>query len=245
LPSTGVIGYNKRVWHLALGSALFAAAVLAPMGVGAELVELAEQDGTIHLTNTPTDPRYQRLGIAPSPLPPASLAAAPARPASAGRPMIDAHIRDAAERYGVPEQLVAALIRVESGFNPRAVSPKGARGLMQLMPATASQLGVRNAFDPAENIDGGVRHLRGLIERYENDLPLALAAYNAGAGAVAQYGGIPPYAETQQYVTRILQIVGADLTPAPEPPEPGLTPTYRFDAEDGATVYTNIPRRLR
>jgi soluble lytic murein transglycosylase-like protein len=163
---------------------------------------------------------------------------------------IDSHIRDAAHRYGVPEQLVSALISVESGFNPRAVSPKGARGLMQLMPATASQLGVRDAFDPVENIDGGVRHLRGLIERFENNLPLALAAYNAGEGAVAQYGGVPPYRETQQYVTRILRIVGDDplpsvASPAASTEEQGRTPTYTFATEDGATVYTNIPRRPR
>jgi soluble lytic murein transglycosylase-like protein len=119
---------------------------------------------------------------------------------------------------------------------------------MQLMPTTASQLGVRNSFDPVENIDGGVRHLRGLMERFENNLPLALAAYNAGEGAVAQYGGIPPYRETQQYVTRILRIVGGDTAlslaaAGPSAQEPGQTPTYIYPAEDGATVYTNIPRR--
>lgn len=236
------IRYNCGVRRLTLGSALLAAILGAPWVASAQVLELTEQDGTVHLTNAPTDPRYQRLGIAP-------LAPAPAGPGPSSRPApaIDSHIRDAALRYGVSEQLVTAVIRVESGFNPRAVSPKGARGLMQLMPATASQLGVRNAFDPAENIDGGVRHLRGLMERFENNLPLALAAYNAGEGAVAQYGGIPPYRETQQYVTRILRIVGGE---APAPVEPGAeelgrTPTYTFATEDGATVYTNIPRRPR
>jgi soluble lytic murein transglycosylase-like protein len=141
---------------------------------------------------------------------------------------------------------VTAVIRVESGFNPRAVSRKGARGLMQLMPATAVQLGVRDSFDPAENIDGGVRHLRGLIERFDNNVSLALAAYNAGERAVLQYGGIPPYVETQQYVTRILQIVGGEgSVEGAGTAAPARTPTYRFVEGDGATVYTNLPRRPR
>jgi soluble lytic murein transglycosylase-like protein len=160
-------------------------------------------------------------------------------------PTIGAQIRDAAERHGLSEQLVTAVIRVESGFNPRAVSPKGAQGLMQLMPATASQLGVRNVFDVAENIDGGVRHLRGLIERFENNLSLALAAYNAGERAVLQYGGIPPYPETEQYVARILGIVGGSAPGGPASGEPPRTPTYLFVEKDGATVYTNVPRRAR
>lgn len=118
------------------------------------------------------------------------------------------YIKEVATRYGVAERLVSAVIQVESGFNPRAVSPRGARGLMQLMPATAVILGVNDSFDPAENIDGGVRHLRGLLDRFGNDLALALAAYNAGEQAVMQHGGIPPYPETQEYVARILRLVG-------------------------------------
>ncbi len=177
------------------------------------------------------------------------MSAGPVRaPSSIGAQLRDgaigAQIRDAAGRYGLPEELVTAVIRVESGFNPRAVSRKGAQGLMQLMPATASQLGVRDVFDTAENIDGGVRHLRGLIERFENNLALALAAYNAGERAVVQHGGIPPYPETQQYVARILRIVGSDVA-EPVSEEPARTPTYRFVESDGATVYTNIPRRPR
>ena len=135
----------------------------------------------------------------------------------------------------MPEQLIAAVIRIESGINARAVSRKGARGLMQLMPETAAILGVRDSFDPLENIDGGVRHLRGLLERFGNDLPLVLAAYNAGEGAVNTYRGIPPYPETQSYVGRILSILGGDASA-------GLTPpTYRYVSDDGAVVYTNIP----
>ncbi len=115
-----------------------------------------------------------------------------------------------AERIAAEEnldaRLVTALIQVESGFNPRAVSRRGALGLMQLMPATASRLGVRNPFDPEENLRGGVRELRRLIDRYAGDIVLALAAYNAGEGAVARYGGVPPYPETRGYIDRILTI---------------------------------------
>jgi len=113
-------------------------------------------------------------------------------------------IHEAASRHGVDEALVKAVIRVESDFNARAVSPKGALGLMQLMPATARRHRVARALEPSDNIDGGVRHLNFLIRRYSGNLTLALAAYNAGEGAVDKYGGIPPYAETQGYVTRVL-----------------------------------------
>jgi hypothetical protein len=121
---------------------------------------------------------------------------------------IEAHIREVAARYGVSPRLVAAIIEAESEFNPRAVSRKGARGLMQLMPATAVSLQVENSFDPFENIDGGVRHLRRLLDRFQGNLPLAIAAYNAGEQAVLAHGGIPPYRETRRYVSRILRRIG-------------------------------------
>ena len=114
-------------------------------------------------------------------------------------------IKEAASRYGVSEDLIAAVIEAESQFNPRAVSSRGAQGLMQLMPATAVTLGVENPFSPRENIHGGVRHLRSLMDRFDNNVPLALAAYNAGHVAVLQYGGIPPYPQTRAYVSRILR----------------------------------------
>ncbi len=125
---------------------------------------------------------------------------------------VPAHYKEMIDRiavaHGVDPALVSALIHVESRFQPHAVSPKGAMGLMQLMPQTARELSVSNPYDPELNIDGGVRHLRALLERY--DVSLALAAYNAGSSAVDQYGGIPPYRETQAYVREVMRLAGLD-----------------------------------
>jgi hypothetical protein len=144
---------------------------------------------------------------------------------------INAHIEEVATQYGVEPKLVAAIVAVESQFNPRAVSRKGAEGLMQLMPSTAAHLDVEDPFDPRENIDGGVRHLKRLMKRFHNDLPLVLAAYNAGEQAVINHRGIPPYRETRQYVVRVLrrydreaarevakQLARPNKKPAPAPP---------------------------
>lgn len=114
-------------------------------------------------------------------------------------------VNEASGRYRLDPDLVNSVIKAESGFHVRAVSPKGAQGLMQLMPGTASQLGVPNAFDPQANVDGGTRYLRELLERYNFDLVKALAAYNAGPLRVEQFGGVPPYYETRAYVARIVK----------------------------------------
>jgi soluble lytic murein transglycosylase-like protein len=121
---------------------------------------------------------------------------------------IESHITEAACRYAVSRELIVAIIDVESQFNTRAVSHRGAQGLMQLMPATAASLGVRDAFDPRDNIDGGVRHLRSLMDRFDDDVPTVLAAYNAGEGAVLKNHRVPR--ETREYVKRVMRRMNND-----------------------------------
>ena len=134
-----------------------------------------------------------------------------------GRPFtqqeIDAAIDQAASRHNVDPSLVRAVIKVESNFNPNAVSRTGAMGLMQLMPQTARQLNVVNPFDPQQNVDAGVRHLKRLMESYGGDVKLTLAAYNAGAGAVARSAGVPHFRETRNYVKRITQLYYGGAAP--------------------------------
>lgn len=117
---------------------------------------------------------------------------------------IDELIATFSEKYDIDSDFIKAIIKQESGFNPKATSKKGAMGLMQLMPKTAESLGVLDAYNPSQNIEGGVKYLKGLLEKYNNNKELALAAYNAGSAAVKKYGGIPPYRETQNYVNNIM-----------------------------------------
>jgi soluble lytic murein transglycosylase-like protein len=136
----------------------------------------------------------------------AKIVSANSRGAQSSPQDIDAAIDMAAARHNVDPNLVRAVVKVESNFNPNAVSRKGAMGLMQLMPSTARSLKVRNPFDPEQNVDAGVRHLKQLLESYGGDVKLTLAAYNAGSGAVARSAGVPHFAETQNYVRRITSL---------------------------------------
>jgi soluble lytic murein transglycosylase-like protein len=165
----------------------------------------------------------------------------------------DDAIDDFAGRLGVDPKLVKSVMLVESNFNPRAVSRKGARGLMQLMPETARRFGVTNRFDPLENLRGGAEFLASLLKLFSGDLPLALAAYNAGEGAVAKHSGVPPYAETREYIRRILVAdrgtaapvlsggfrgtpAGASAARAPARPAAPV----RVASVNGTTVLTNV-----
>jgi soluble lytic murein transglycosylase-like protein len=120
--------------------------------------------------------------------------------------LIESKIKECSLKYNVPASLIKAIIEAESNFNPDCISRKGASGLMQLMPETARGLGIKDIFDIEENIEGGVKYFRYLLEKFNNNYELALAAYNAGPGAVEKYGGIPPYSETQNYVSKVLRL---------------------------------------
>jgi len=159
-----------------------------------------EKDGQMVFTNTPS-----RRDMKPVP----RLRGGPAqRAVTLPATPYDPYIEIVAKDNGVDPTLVKAVALVESGFNPRAKSSKGAQGLMQLMPKTAAQYGVTNLKDPYQNLTAGTKHLRELLDRYEGDVTLALAAYNAGSGAVTRYGGVPAYAETQDYVKKVQAKMG-------------------------------------
>jgi soluble lytic murein transglycosylase-like protein len=198
---------------------LLATSLLAsPLAAGAgEVYSYVDADGVIHFTNAPSDPRYRQVrrthevaGLYRSQ--PASRGAVESRPLpSAGRPgpYLD-HIRTASARYKLPEALILAVMAVESNFDPRALSDKGAMGLMQLMPATARDLFVSDAWDPAQNIEGGSRYLRLLANQYSGDMIRTLAAYNAGPDAVRRAGdNVPDIPETREYVRKVVALYQA------------------------------------
>ncbi|MBN1611130.1 MAG: lytic transglycosylase domain-containing protein [Polyangiaceae bacterium] len=168
----------------------------------ADIYQSVTNDGVITLSNRPG--AKGRLVLRTSKPKSRAASSAPLDISADQVTRFDAHIRQAAALYQIPEELVRAVIQVESGFDPRAVSPANARGLMQLVPGTAQRMMVSDIFDPRQNIFGGVRYLRVLANLFSGDLKLTLAAYNAGENAVIRYGGIPPYEETQAYVRRVL-----------------------------------------
>jgi len=165
------------------------------------LAESKKENNTPTIFNLDPPPNVNQKKI--TPLPFGSLTKLETTPTNS-KIAISNYIKEASEKYDVEERLINALIKQESGFNPNAVSSAGAQGLMQLMPSTAKSLGVKNSFDPRQNIEGGVKYLRQMLDKYNGNKILALAAYNAGPGAVDKYDGIPPYKETQNYVKAVL-----------------------------------------
>ena len=199
-------------WKLAIVAGLLA----LPLTASADIYQWQDADGVVHFTNRPTGNPAAKVYIKAAPPPstagggstavrPGVTPYAPQDRDPARYTRYDEHIRAAALLYQIPEPLVRAVIKVESDYDPRAVSYAGARGLMQLMPETADRMQVKDINDPRENIFGGVRYLRVLANMFNGDLDLTVAGYNAGEGAVVQYGGIPPYAQTKDYVVKVTQ----------------------------------------
>ena len=188
----GLIGQGVTLGAFAALFALLASAF--PQTAAGEVYQYIDRDGTIHLTNVPSDPRFRKVHAE----------------STSRRPRVSANdLEQAILRYSKEHRLHPALLRAvikaESDFDPTAISKAGAVGLMQLMPETAVKLAVRNPYDPDENIGGGARHLRYLLDRFHGDLALALAAYNAGEHRVDQYRTLPPIDETRHYVTKVLR----------------------------------------
>ena len=184
------------MWYVILVPLVVVLAFTSP--ASADIYKYVDAEGVLHLTNVPTQTgvkytlimREKRVLLN--------------RKLGVNISQYDELIRKASGKYNVEPALVKAIIKAESNFNHRAVSRKGAKGLMQLMPATASYLQVQDSFHPENNIEGGVKYVRYLLNFFNGNLPLALAAYNAGENAVVKYKGIPPYRETQVYVQRVL-----------------------------------------
>lgn len=207
---------------------------------GDESLYYVEKEGRLVFTNTP----QQAARPVPGFEAPRAMTDFSALPAT----IYDSFIERVADEYRLSPALIKAVALVESGFDPHAVSPKGAGGLMQLMPGTAEQHGVQDVFDPLQNLRGGARHLRLLLDQFDGNLTLALAAYNAGAGAVRRHGGVPDYAETQEYVRRVRERLG-DAPVRPPPPvrgsEGGRSGVRSYEdvqllrASDGSVLLTN------
>jgi soluble lytic murein transglycosylase-like protein len=208
--------------------------LLWPQAAGAQIYAWRDANGNLVLSDRKLDAGARTYEVAGAPTIRSTRPLARRSIRDRFEPLVQEH----ASRNNLRPDLVRAVIQVESGFNPRARSPKGAMGLMQLMPATAQELGVRNPFDPADNIRGGTIYLRRLLDRYEGNEELALAAYNAGAGAVDKHGRtVPPYRETRDYVRKVGSVAGAEQPPARSGPAGGKLVLYKsIEIVDGQPV---------
>lgn len=188
-------------WYTRLISLLLFGLFAAPVSATADIYRYEDEEGVLHFTDAPT---HKQFKIFLRDLRKDKQLRTRFRVASRNPQEFEHLITAASAKYGVSASLIRAVILAESGYNPQAVSRAGAGGLMQLMPGTAKQLKVTDRFDPGQNVDGGVRYLKFLLDTFKGDVSLALAAYNAGLSKVARYGGIPPYEETRTYVSRVL-----------------------------------------
>ena len=193
--------YRQYSALVALLGVLLLSAAFIPLTANADIYRYEDEEGVVHFTDAPTDKKFK---IFLRDLRKDRQLRTKFRIASGNPQQFEHLIAAASAKYGVSSSLIRAVIQAESGYNPQAVSRAGAGGLMQLMPGTAKQLKVADRFDPGQNVDGGVRYLKFLLDTFKGDVSLALAAYNAGLSKVAKYGGIPPYEETRTYVSRVL-----------------------------------------
>lgn len=236
-------GHNGQYW-LNLAASVLLGGVLCPSPAGAQVVVVVENGRRVFVNEPAGTPREPLSDVENGP---ARSAPAPASSARTGRgngsgtpPAGLLQLAQAtAERHQVDPALVHALIEAESSWDPQAVSPKGALGLMQLIPATAQRFGVADPFDARQNLDGGVRYLRQLLERYNGDLQKALAAYNAGEGAVDRVGGVPNYAETVRYVRKVMDAYFAPSSGRQAVLVGRKRPLYRIVDARGRIVITN------
>ncbi len=193
----------RRLWPLASLASLALLALVTQSSPGhADIYKTVDEHGVVSFTNTPKG-KGSTL-VAREVKKPKLAPFMPSDTSPERFTRYDVHIRQAATLYQIPEELVRAVIKVESDFDPRAVSRANAQGLMQMIPGTAERMMVSDVFDPRQNIFGGVRYLRVLANLFNGDLELTVAAYNAGEGAVMRHGGIPPYEETRMYVSKVL-----------------------------------------
>jgi soluble lytic murein transglycosylase-like protein len=227
-------------------AALGAALLITASAASAAVYTFTDEDGVVHYTNVPNDPKFRKVRGMDPPPPPSSRIT--------NNPRDDRYV-DEIERlasgHGVDSALVRAVVKAESNFDNRAISRAGALGLMQLMPETARLRNVSNPFNPLENLEGGIRHLKYLLSVF-GDTRLALAAYNAGENAVRKYNGIPPYPETRNYVSTVLSHYDRFCAPGATAADAGTKKTaarqeqiYTFVGEDGVKVFTNVPWRYQ